>query len=141
MFGAVFGRNQRSQIGIVRILVPFVVVAEILPGVVRRVGQDQVDLAAVLVERHHRLEVLAFQDEVPGLHVLRPAAEPRLDLLAARLHSADDAPGGSLSFVAQAQAARLVGVPLTQEANQLVLAVHVIGARVRHFPARCVFPS
>src|SRR5215203_3421456 len=52
--------NQLAELRVVRVLVPTVVVPEVAAGVVRGIGENQVDLAPLPVKRHHGLKVLAL---------------------------------------------------------------------------------
>jgi hypothetical protein len=85
---AVFLGHDRPKVRVVRVLVPLIVVPEALSRVVWRVRQDQVDLAAVFVERHHRLKVLALDEQV--LRLLVRVADMQLWLPAR--HARTDAP-------------------------------------------------
>ena len=73
--------------GVVRVGVPLVVVAEVVASVVRRIRDYQVDLAPLLVEGRHRLEVVALDEKVPrpvtvraGSVLLNLAEHPRSHL-------------------------------------------------------------
>jgi hypothetical protein len=60
-----------AEAGVVGVILPAIVVAPVVPGVVRRVGKDQVDLAALAEQRRHRLQVVAFDEQVARLVLLR----------------------------------------------------------------------
>ena len=67
MARAVVRAHPLADARVVRVLLPPVVVAPVVAGVVRRVREDQVDLPALAEERHHRLEVVALDQQVARL--------------------------------------------------------------------------
>ena len=86
----VIAADELAHIWIVWILVPLVVVAEVAACVVRRIGQDHVDLPALAIEGRHRLKVVTLDYKVPRTAVLVPGAQ-RLDgPLIARPNTAAD---------------------------------------------------
>ena len=78
--GRVLFGHEVAEPWVVWVLVPAVVIAEVIACVVWRICQDQVNLATFAVERHHRLEVVALDDEVAGL-CLGVARRERFDPL------------------------------------------------------------
>ena len=57
---AVVKRDKLTKAGVVGVFIPAVVVAEVVAGVVGRIGEHEVDMSPLLVERDHRLEVVAL---------------------------------------------------------------------------------
>ena len=68
--GPVVLGHQLAELRVVRVPVPTVVIPEVAAGVVRRIGEDEVDFATLPVKRHHGLEVLALDYLITGLLLL-----------------------------------------------------------------------
>jgi hypothetical protein len=122
VLGTVVRRHKPSKVRIVRIFIPAVVITEVAAGIVGRIGKDEVNLPAVLVERHHGLEVLTFNDEIAGLIFLGANAELRVDFLPSRLDLPNDLPWWPLAFVCDADAARFFCLSFSQQADQFLPA-------------------
>jgi hypothetical protein len=72
MTSAVFDAHKIAEFRIIRIVVPAIVVPEVVARIIRRIGKDKIDLSAIAVHTHHRLEIFAFNYAVFGL-LLRTA--------------------------------------------------------------------
>lgn len=78
-------RNQFSEVRIVWILVPAIVVAKVQASIVGRICQNEVYLAAVLVQTDQRLKVFAFEKDILRLLYFGANAELLFDPLGPRL--------------------------------------------------------
>jgi hypothetical protein len=67
VLGPVIGGDELAWIRIVGVVNPAIVVTEVVAGVIRWVGQNQIHLPPVAVERGHHLEVVTLHDQVLGL--------------------------------------------------------------------------
>jgi len=79
-----------AWVGVVGVLIPAVVGAKVLAGVVGWVGDDEVDLPAIAIERGHDLEVVPLDDEVARLVFGAAATQAREATLDARPQLAED---------------------------------------------------
>src|SRR5680860_1293665 len=69
---AIVAADPVAEPDVVRVVLPAVVVAPVVARVVGRVGEDQIDMAALSIQRRHRLEVVALDEEVARLLLGRP---------------------------------------------------------------------
>src|SRR5947209_5251471 len=74
---SIFFCNEGPKLWIIWVYIPTVVVPELLTCVVRRVCQNQIDLAAILIKSHHRLKVLALEQKIFALLSGRPHMQAR----------------------------------------------------------------
>ena len=102
---AVVRADPLAQTGVVRVLLPAVVVAPVVAGVVRRIGEDQVDLATLAKQRGHRLEVVALDDQVAGLVLGAPTEYFLIGPQDARPYAASELAGVGLAGEVDADAA------------------------------------
>src|SRR5690606_16966889 len=72
--------DELTEVRVIGVFVPLVVVPEVESGVVRRVSEDEVHPATLSVQGGERLEVVALDDEVPRTPVVIAHAV-RLDRL------------------------------------------------------------
>src|ERR1700687_2669217 len=70
--------DQSTEIRIIWVFIPPIVVTKLLPRVVRRIGHDQIDLAPILIKSHHRLKIFTLDKEVSALIARRTYVETRL---------------------------------------------------------------
>lgn len=67
MSRAVIGADPVANTWIIRVVIPTIVVAPVVPGVIRGVRQDQIDLASLPKKRRHRLEIVSFDQAIGSL--------------------------------------------------------------------------
>jgi hypothetical protein len=65
--------DQGPQPRVVGVVLPAIVVAPVTTRVVRRIGENEVHLASLAVERRHCLQIVALDEKVLGLLELRAA--------------------------------------------------------------------
>ena len=126
----VIGRDDVADPRVVGVLVPLVVVAEVVPGVVRGIRQNQIDVATLAVQGDQCLEVVSLDQEIARPIRVRSGAVLLHGPLDVRADLAGDPPRQRLARERQLDPGLSA---LLQHRDELVLAEQFQVVEIVHF--------